>query len=56
MGQYFRVNGDYNIRCREGGIITLDTGVNGDVIVNGNLLVTGVSTSVTSTDLEIVSY
>ena len=54
MGQYFRVNGDYNIRCREGGIITLDTGVNGDVIVNGNLLVTGVSTSVTSTDLEIV--
>ena len=53
MGQYFQVNGDYNIKCRDGGTITLDSGLGGDVTVVGNLTVGGVVTAVTSTELEI---
>ncbi len=53
MGQYFRVNGDYNIKVRDGGTIKLDTGPSGDTIVTGNLTVQGDLTSVSSTNLEI---
>lgn len=53
MGQYFQVNGDYNIKCRDGGTITLDSGLGGDVTVVGNLTVGGIVTAVTSTELEI---
>lgn len=53
MGQYFQVNGDYNIKCRDGGTITLDPGTSGEVTVVGNLTVGGVVTAVTSTNLEI---
>ncbi len=53
MGQYFRVNGDYNIKARDGGTIKLDTGPSGNTIVTGNLSVQGDLTSVSSTNLEI---
>ena len=53
MGQFFRINGDYNIRVRDGGTITFDTGPSGDVVVTGNLTVQGDVTSVSTTNLEI---
>ncbi len=53
MGQFFRVNGDYNIKVRDGGTIKLDTGASGDTIITGNLTVQGDLTSVSSTNLEI---
>jgi hypothetical protein len=60
MGQFFRVNGDYNIKTKGGGTITFDTGINpitrdpGNINIVGNLLVTGDLTSVSSSNLEIV--
>jgi hypothetical protein len=59
MGQFLQINGDYNIKTKPGGRITLDAGVGDDssfgtVEVIGNLIVTGDTTSVTSTNLEIV--
>jgi len=60
MGQYFQVNGDYNIKTKGGGTITFDAGINpitrdpGNVNIVGNLLVTGDLTSVSSSNLEIV--
>jgi hypothetical protein len=53
MGQFFRVNGDYNIKVKDGGTIKLDTGVSGDTIITGNLTVQGDVTSVSTTNLEI---
>jgi hypothetical protein len=53
MGQFFRVNGDYNIKVRDGGTIKLDTGTSGDTIITGNLTVQGDLTSVSTTNLEI---
>ena len=53
MGQFFRVNGDYNIKVKDGGTIKLDTGASGDTIITGNLTVQGDVTSVSSTNLEI---
>jgi hypothetical protein len=53
MGQFFRVNGDYNIKVRDGGTIKLDTGTSGDTIITGNLTVQGDVTAVSSTNLEI---
>jgi hypothetical protein len=53
MGQFFRVNGDYNIKVRDGGTIKLDTGSSGDTIITGNLTVQGDVTSVSTTNLEI---
>jgi hypothetical protein len=53
MGQFFRVNGDYNIKVRDGGTIKLDTGASGDTIITGNLTVQGDVTSVSTTSLEI---
>ena len=53
MGQFFQVNGDYNIKCRSGGTIVLDPGSTGQVLVTGNLNVEGLTTTVNSTDLDI---
>ncbi len=50
MGQYFQVNGDYNIRAKDTGTITLQAGT---VKVAANLTVTGTTTFVTSTNLDI---
>ena len=50
MGQYFQVNGDYNIKAKETGTITLQAGT---VKVAGNLTVTGGTTFVTSTNLDV---
>ena len=59
MGQFLQINGDYNIKTKPGGRITLDAGIGedssfGTVEVVGNLIVAGNTTSITSTNLEIV--
>jgi hypothetical protein len=51
MGQFFQVNGDYNIKAKDTGTITLQAGT---VKVAGNLTVTGGTTFVTSTNLDVV--
>ena len=54
MGQFLRVNGDYNIKTEEGARITLDTGPNvGSVRVTGDLLVEGETVYVAATNLDI---
>ncbi len=54
MGQFLRVNGDYNIKTEEGARITLDTGPNvGSVRVTGDLLVEGSTVYVAATNLDI---
>jgi hypothetical protein len=56
MGQFLRVNGDYNIRAGDGAKITLDTGPaasGGSVRVTGNLVVEGDTFNVATTNLTI---
>jgi hypothetical protein len=56
MGQFLRVNGDYNIRAGDGAKITLDTGPavsGGSVLVTGNLVVEGDTVNVSTTNLTI---
>ena len=56
MGQFLRVNGDYNIRAGDGAKITLDTGPavsGGSVRVTGNLVVEGDTVNVNTTNLTI---
>ena len=56
MGQFLRVNGDYNIRAGDGAKITLDTGPvasGGSVRITGNLVVDGETVNVSATDLSI---
>lgn len=56
MGQFLRVNGDYNIRAGDGAKITLDTGPvasGGSVRVTGNLIVEGETLNVNTTNLSI---
>jgi hypothetical protein len=54
MGQFLRVNGDYNIKTEEGARITLDTGPNvGSVRITGDLLVEGATVYVAATNLDI---
>jgi hypothetical protein len=53
MGQYFRVNGDYNIKTKDGGTIVLDPGTTGLVYIPGNLTVTGSTTSISTTNTDI---
>ena len=56
MGQFLRVNGDYNIRAGDGAKITLDTGPavsGGSVRVTGNLVVEGETLSIDTTNLTI---
>jgi hypothetical protein len=54
MGQFLRVNGDYNIKTEEGARITLDTGPNvGSVRITGDLRVEGETVYVAATNLDI---
>ena len=53
MGQYFRVNGDYNIKSKDGGTIVLDPGASGLVYIPGNLTVAGATTSISTTNTDI---
>ncbi len=54
MGQFLRVNGDYNIKAGDGAKITLDTGSGvGEVFVTGNLTVAGDTTTVQAEDLKV---
>jgi hypothetical protein len=56
MGQFLRVNGDYNIRAGDGAKITLDTGPaasGGSVRVTGNLVVEGDTFNISTTNLTI---
>jgi hypothetical protein len=56
MGQFLRVNGDYNIRAGDGANITLDTGPavsGGSVRVTGNLIVEGDTVNVSTANLNI---
>lgn len=56
MGQFLRVNGDYNVRAGDGAKITLDTGpaaAGGSVRVTGNLVVEGDTFNISTTNLSI---
>ena len=53
MGQVIQVNGDYNIKAKQGSRITLDPGETGDVVITGNLVVEGESVEVSTEDLVI---
>jgi hypothetical protein len=54
MGQFLRINGDYNIKCTEGSKITLDTGAGaGEVRVTGDLIVEGNTTTVQAENLNV---
>jgi hypothetical protein len=54
MGQFLQVNGDYNIKTRESGTITLDTGERvGTVKITGNLEVDGDTLTVSAQDLQV---
>ena len=56
MGQFLRVNGDYNIKTADGAKIVLDTGPaasGGSVRVTGDLVVEGETVSVAATNLDV---
>ena len=54
MGQFIRVDGDYNIKTRDEGTIRLDTGPGiGRVVITGDLQVQGQTTTVEAADLNI---
>lgn len=56
MGQFLRINGDYNIKAADGAKIVLDTGPassGGEVRVTGNLIVEGESTTVNAENLNV---
>jgi hypothetical protein len=54
MGQFLRINGDYNIKCDEGSKITLDTGEGvGEVRITGDLVVEGETTTVQAENLNV---
>lgn len=54
MGQFLKVNGDYNIQTREGSQITLDTGPGtGNVRITGNLVVVGDTLTVSAENLNV---
>lgn len=54
MGQVIQVNGDYNIKAKEGANIKLDTGPGvGNVIVTGNLLVQGDTLTISAENLNV---
>jgi hypothetical protein len=64
MGQFLQINGDYNIKTKIGSKIVLDTGTAvgedssvsypGNIEIIGNLNVKGTTTTVSSSNLEIV--
>ncbi len=56
MGQFLKVNGDYNIRAGDGAKITLDTGPavsGGSVRITGDLVVEGETLTISTTSLTI---
>ena len=56
MGQFLRINGDYNIKAADGSKITLDTGPassGGEVRITGNLTVEGDTTTVQAENLNV---
>lgn len=54
MGQLIHTNGDYNIKTRTGGDITLNTGPGvGRVLVTGNLVVEGDTLTVSAENLNV---
>lgn len=55
MSKYVRVNDtNYKLTVNSGGTITLDTGVeSGEVVITGNLLVKGTTTTIQTQNLEI---
>lgn len=54
MGQVIQVNGDYNIKAKEGANIKLDTGPGvGNVVVTGNLLVQGDTLTISAENLNV---
>jgi hypothetical protein len=56
MGQFLRINGDYNIKAGDGSKITLDTGPassGGEVRITGNLTVEGDTTTVQAENLSV---
>ena len=56
MGQFLKVNGDYNIRAGDGARITLDTGPavsGGSVRITGDLVVEGETLTISTTNLTI---
>lgn len=54
MGQVIQVNGDYNIKAKEGSNIKLDTGPGvGNVVVTGNLLVQGDTLTISAENLNV---
>jgi hypothetical protein len=54
MGQYLKINGDYNIKTAEGGSIVLDTGPGvGNTRITGNLIVEGSSVNVSTENLIV---
>jgi len=64
MGQFLQINGDYNIKTKTGSKIVLDTGTvvgedstvtyPGAIEIIGNLNVKGTTTTISSSDLEII--
>ena len=54
MSKHINTSGNYTIKVVDDGVITLDTGNNiGQVRVTGDLVITGTTTNVSSTDLNI---
>lgn len=54
MGQFLRINGDYNIKAGDGARITLDTGAGaGEVRITGDLIVEGDTTTVEAENLNV---
>ena len=56
MGQFLRVNGDYNIKTADGAKIILDTGPSvsgGSVVITGDLLVEGLTLTVAAENLNV---
>lgn len=56
MGQFLRINGDYNIKAGDGSIIKLDTGPassGGKVVVTGDLTVLGTTLTVSANEFNV---
>ena len=54
MAQFLQINGDYNIKTREGGQVLFDTGPGiGEVRVTGNLVVEGDTLTVSAENLNV---
>lgn len=54
MGQFLRINGDYNIKAGDGATIKLDTGPGiGEVHITGNLVVDGDTVTVSAENLQV---